>query len=142
MGTLLSDMLIKRIGGHPNVGDIRGRGLFWGIEFVLEKAQSTPFPPEACVAMGICEMGLSHKYNIAVYPGSGTAEGVKGDHIIIAPPYNITQADVVFIVETVSKLIEDFFVSSEQVTRPEEGRQSLDAGSGDRAEMGESNAED
>lgn len=118
MGALLSDMLIKRVSDHPNVGDIRGRGLFWGIEFVLEKTQTTPFPPETRVAMGICEMGLTDKYSIAIYPGSGTANGVEGDHIIIAPPYNVTQADVEFIVETVSRLIEDFFDSSEQISRP------------------------
>ena len=68
--------------------------------------------------MGICEMGLTDRYKIALYPGSRTADGVGGDHIILAPPYNITEVDVEFIVETVSRLIEDFFVSSEQVIRP------------------------
>lgn len=53
--------------------------------------------------------GLRDGYNVYVYPGSGTVDGERGDHIIIAPPFNITDSDVDTIVESVSKLIFDFF---------------------------------
>lgn len=109
MGTLLEKRLREAIGEHPNVGDIRGRGLFWGIEFVQDRATKTPFPAAANVAAQLNDLGLTEGYSIVVYPGSGTADGIAGDHIIIAPPYNVTADDVEHIVNTVVRLIEDFF---------------------------------
>ena len=53
--------------------------------------------------------GLKDGYNVYVYPGSGTVDGIRGDHIIIAPAYNVTDDDVDFVVERVSKTIVDFF---------------------------------
>lgn len=53
--------------------------------------------------------GLKDGYNLYVYPGSGTVDGERGDHIIIAPAFNITDADVDMIVERVRKLVVDFF---------------------------------
>lgn len=87
MGDLMSGLLSKRLSDHPNVGDIRGRGLFWGIEFVADKESSRPFPSDAHVAMEIAEQGLTEPYGIAVYPGTGSADGILGDHIILSPPY-------------------------------------------------------
>lgn len=109
MGALLGKLLHDSLDKHPNVGDIRGRGLFWGIELVRDKATKTPFPAADAVAMGINALGLTPPYSIVVYPGSGTANGVSGDHIIIAPAYNVTAEDIEYIVRTVSRLIEDFF---------------------------------
>ncbi len=109
MGSLLSEMLVQALGSHPNVGDIRGRGLFWGIELVADKAGAVPFPVGEHVAMDIAELGLTEKYGIAVYPGSGTVDGVNGDHVILAPPYNVTKEDVKFMAETMAKLITDYF---------------------------------
>lgn len=109
MGGILESRLRESIADHPNVGDIRGRGLFWGIEFVHDKATKTPFPANQMVALRIGELGLTERYSIVVYPGSGTADGVNGDHIILAPPYNVTAGDVEYIVQTVSGLIDDFF---------------------------------
>lgn len=109
MGELLESRLLERIADHPNVGDIRGRGLFWGIEFVQDKLTKAPFPASHSVATRINELGLTDRYQIVVYPGSGTADGVNGDHIILAPPYTVTAEDVEYIAQTVSRLIEDFF---------------------------------
>lgn len=53
--------------------------------------------------------GLKDGYNIYVYPGSGTVDGERGDHVIIAPAFNITDVDVDMIVESVRKLVYDFF---------------------------------
>ncbi|EFX04672.1 exocyst complex protein exo70 [Grosmannia clavigera kw1407] len=94
LGAVLGRLLVQRLGSHANVGNIRGRGFFWGIEFVQDKATARPFPAESQVAMKIAELGLSAQHGIAVYPGSGTADGVSGDHIILAPPYNVTRAEV------------------------------------------------
>lgn len=109
MGTLLEKRLRESIGDHPNVGDIRGRGLFWGIEFVQDKATKRPFPISQNVAMNINDLGLMEPYSIVVYPGTGTVDGINGDHIILAPPYNVTSEDIEYVVQTVSRLIKDFF---------------------------------
>lgn len=109
MGTLLEKRLRETIGNHPNVGDIRGRGLFWGIEFVQDKTTKEPFAPSKNVAMGINDLGLTEPYSIVVYPGTGTVDGINGDHIILAPPYNVNEQDIEFVVRTVSRLIDDFF---------------------------------
>lgn len=111
MGRLLSQGLKRRIGNHPNVADIRGRGLFWGIEFVSDKKSSTPFPEEVHVAMVISKLGLDPKYGINVYPGAGSADGRLGDHIIISPAFNIQKEDVEWIVETVGRLVDDYFAT-------------------------------
>jgi len=56
-GNLLGKLLKERLGSHYAVGDIRGRGMFWGIEFVADKRTKEPFPPEEAVAMGVHELG-------------------------------------------------------------------------------------
>jgi 4-aminobutyrate aminotransferase-like enzyme len=58
-GALLSQLLKEKLGEHPSVGNIRGRGLFWGIEFVKSKDTKEPFDPSAGIAMGIHELGMS-----------------------------------------------------------------------------------
>lgn len=129
-GTLLGKLLKERLGPHWTVGDIRGKGLFWGIEFVSNKAAKTAYEPSEAIAMGIHELGMlallmqspqSHHralttptamrepYNISLYPGSGTVDGRKGDHILIAPAYNITEEEIHFIVETTTQVVKQFF---------------------------------
>ncbi|KAI1736755.1 exocyst complex protein exo70 [Xylaria scruposa] len=105
MGGLLSARLQDLVANHPNVGNIRGSGLFWGVEFVMDKPTNKPFPSSSGVAFEIAEMGLTNPYYMAVYPSSGTADGVNGDHIIISPPYNISAADVETIATTVQRLV-------------------------------------
>ena len=53
--------------------------------------------------------GMQAPYNISLYPGSGTADGIKGDHILIAPAYNVTSADVHMIVDTTASVVSAFF---------------------------------
>ncbi|ROW09693.1 hypothetical protein VMCG_02210 [Cytospora schulzeri] len=109
MGDLLEKLLRERLSSHPHVGDIRGRGLFWAIELVQDKATKTPFPARDSVAMEISELALTDRYSMMVYPGAGTADGVNGDHIILAPPYTVTAEEVEHIVQTVSRVIVDYF---------------------------------
>lgn len=108
-GNLLSQRLKERLSHHTNVGDIRGRGLFWGIEFVSDKETREPFPIAANVALGIAELGLTKNYGIAIYPGTGTVDGINGDHIIVSPPYNQTEAEIEEIVGILERLVNDFF---------------------------------
>ncbi|ETS83172.1 hypothetical protein PFICI_05048 [Pestalotiopsis fici W106-1] len=110
---ILSEGLIKSVSHHPNVGNIRGRGFFWGIEFVADKETGKPFPVSAGVAMGLAELGLSKEYGIAVYPGSGTVDGVNGDHVIISPAYNTTAEEIEEIVEIFQRLVSDYFKAKE-----------------------------
>lgn len=83
MGDLLGKSLQARLGGHKHVGNIRGRGLFWAVEFVQDKATKTPFPAKNGVSMEISELGLTEPYSLMVYPGAGTVDGVNGDHMCV-----------------------------------------------------------
>ncbi|KAL5117960.1 hypothetical protein ACEQ8H_004105 [Pleosporales sp. CAS-2024a] len=115
-GLDLETKLRARLGDHRYVGDIRGprEGLFYAIEFVSDKATKTPFPREEEINAKIFELGLTKGYGIHVYPGAGSADGRLGDHVIIAPAYNITTAEVDLIVDRISRVIEDFFNQYEQ----------------------------
>src|SRR4051812_14110544 len=64
LAPILSQSLMEEVGGHPNVGNIRGRGFFWGIEFVADKETAAPFPPADHVAMEICEFALTKDYGV------------------------------------------------------------------------------
>ncbi|MBB3694649.1 aspartate aminotransferase family protein [Sphingomonas sp. BK580] len=98
-GARLRKELVARIGGHPLVGDVRGRGLFMGVEFVADRATRQPFEPAANFANVIKEATFDE--GLAIYPGSGTIDGIRGDHLLIAPPYWVDDA---MLVEIVSRL--------------------------------------
>lgn len=83
MGDLLGKSLQARLGDHKHVGNIRGRGLFWAVEFVQDRATKTPFPAKNGVSMEISELGLTEPYSMMVYPGAGTVDGVNGDHMCV-----------------------------------------------------------
>lgn len=97
------------MGDHPNVGDIRGKGLFLGIEFVEDKETKEPFDPKFGIAQKILDLAISPPYNMTVYPGTGTVDGVRGDHIIIAPSYPVTDKDLDHIVKVISSVIHEVF---------------------------------
>ncbi|KAK7748803.1 hypothetical protein SLS53_000827 [Cytospora paraplurivora] len=69
----------------------------------------SPFPAKDKVATQISELALTDRYSMMIYPGAGTADGVNGDHIILAPPYTVTAEDVEYIVATVSRIVVDYF---------------------------------
>jgi adenosylmethionine-8-amino-7-oxononanoate aminotransferase len=73
---------------HPNVGDIRGLGLLLGIEFVRDKATREPFPRDQNIAEKIRQACLEE--NVLVYPIQGCVDGLRGDHILLAPPFTIS----------------------------------------------------
>ncbi|KAL8935785.1 MAG: hypothetical protein Q9216_005254 [Gyalolechia sp. 2 TL-2023] len=106
-GQYLEAALRKQIASHPHVGNIRGRGLFWGVEFVKDKATKEPFNVSRGVANAVHLLALER--GVAVYPGVGTADGVHGDHVLVAPPYNIENEDIDIMVGVVRSCIEDVF---------------------------------
>lgn len=108
-GTLLEKLLKNVLGVHPNVGDIRGRGLFWGIEFVKDKRTKEPFAPQVGVSQMILELAISPQFDMTLFPGAGSVDGIQGDHIILAPPFNITDKDVEHIVIVVASVINKVF---------------------------------
>ena len=108
-GAYLEKRLKALLGAHPNVGDIRGRGLFWGIEFVQDKATKEPFPVNKGIAQKVHDTAISAPFNMTMYPGTGTFDGISGDHVILAPPYNITQADAEYISQVTSDVVHRVF---------------------------------
>lgn len=105
-GAYLSSLLHERLDSHPHVGDIRGMGLFWGIEIVKDKATKEPFSKSYGIAKLIQQIAL-HKWDMAIYMGQGTADGIDGDHVILSPAYNVTPDVVELIVERIVKAIND-----------------------------------
>jgi len=99
MGELLEKKLRAAFGNHPQVGDIRGRGLFWGVELVADRASKRPFDPSRRVHARIKKEAL--KAGLMCYPMGGTLDGVEGDHVLLAPPFIIEEAQ---LDELVSKL--------------------------------------
>ena len=111
-GSYLGRLLHEKLSSHPNVGNIRGKGFFWGVELVQDKETKTPFPLSAKVASGLGELGLQDPYNISIYPGTGTADGKLGDHFLISPAYDITEQEVEEIVQRVARLVGDYFAKT------------------------------
>lgn len=109
-GKYLEEMLKAKLGDHPNVGDIRGKGLFWGLEFVKDKVTKEPFDPELGVSQQIFDLAISDPYNIFIYPGGGSVDGISGDHIIISPSYRVTKEDIDDIVTKISDVIIQVFL--------------------------------
>ena len=97
------------MGNHPNVGDIRGRGLFWCIEFVEDKRTKKSVKPELNIAQRIVNLGISPEFNLAIYYGGNAGYDIHIDRIIIAPPFIIKKQEVNYIVEVLSKVINKVF---------------------------------
>ncbi|APV51445.1 aspartate aminotransferase family protein [Betaproteobacteria bacterium GR16-43] len=103
-GAYLDKRLRETFANHPNVGDIRGRGLFRGVELVEDRARKATFDPalklHAKVKAAAMEAGM------LCYPMGGTIDGVRGDHVLLAPPFICTEAQIDEIVEKLSRAIE------------------------------------
>ncbi|MFC5393840.1 aspartate aminotransferase family protein [Bosea vestrisii] len=98
MGALLSRRLNEAFGQHPHVGDIRGRGLLQSLELVADRDSKQPFAAKEGLAARIKQ--TAQGLGLICYPSSGTADGVNGDHVLLAPPFTIDAGHVDEIVET------------------------------------------
>ncbi|MEM1345374.1 MAG: aspartate aminotransferase family protein [Pseudomonadota bacterium] len=91
-GERLASALEARFGQHPHVGDLRGRGLFRGIEIVEDRASKAPFHPAKRVAPRL--KAAAFETGLICYPMQGTIDGRQGDHVLLAPPFIITDAEI------------------------------------------------
>jgi adenosylmethionine-8-amino-7-oxononanoate aminotransferase len=89
---------------HEHIGDVRGRGLFVGVELVEDRATKVPFSPELALNVAIKREAM--KRGLMVYPMGGTADGVSGDHVLLAPPFICTADDIDRIVSRLTDAIE------------------------------------
>ncbi|MFV0294075.1 MAG: aspartate aminotransferase family protein [Paracoccus sp. (in: a-proteobacteria)] len=105
MGTYLRQGLETELGTHPNIGDIRGRGLFCGIELVADRDSKAPLDPALKTHARIKKAAMAH--GLISYPMGGTIDGVRGDHILLAPPYIIQPSEVDQLMERLSGAIRD-----------------------------------
>lgn len=104
MGARLETALVERFGNHRHVGDIRGRGLFWALEFVVNRATKQEFDPAVKVNERVKRAALERE--VAIYPMGGTIDGRRGDHVVIAPPYIATAGEIDTIVERVGAAVD------------------------------------
>jgi adenosylmethionine-8-amino-7-oxononanoate aminotransferase len=89
-GELLMQALQARLGQHPHIGDIRGRGLFVGIEFVRDRESKAPFDPAEKLHMRVKQAAMER--GLLLYPMGGTLDGRRGDHVLLAPPFILEDA--------------------------------------------------
>ena len=91
------------LGDHPKIGDIRGRGLFFGVELVRDRGTQEPFDPTQKLHARI--KALAFGSGLICYPMGGTIDGKRGDHILLAPPYIITDDQIDELVDTLARSI-------------------------------------
>ena len=103
MGMILEKLLRERLSYNKNkyTGDIRGRGLFWGIEFVADQDTKESFDPS--VTFGLRVQAKAFELGVAIYPGVATVDGVRGDHVLIAPPFTVERSELEIIVDVVAE---------------------------------------
>ena len=104
MGDHLQRRLEERFANHHHVGDIRGRGLFRGVEMVADRGSKQPFAPELKLNAVIKREAMAR--GLMVYPMGGTIDGVRGDHVLLAPPFIVTREQVDAIVERLGDAVD------------------------------------
>ncbi len=104
MGERLQQRLEARLGAHPNVGDIRGRGRLRAVELVAARAAKTPFDPAAKLHARVKREAMAR--GLIVYPSGGGADGARGDHVLVAPPFIVDAAIIDTIVERLGEAVE------------------------------------
>jgi adenosylmethionine-8-amino-7-oxononanoate aminotransferase len=101
LGDGLQARLEQAFADHPQVGDIRGRGLFRAIELVRDRASREPFDPACRLHARIKQEAMAQ--GLMVYPMGGTIDGRRGDHVLLAPPFIATEADLDTMVERLQR---------------------------------------
>ena len=104
MGDVLRERLTAAFGAHPHVGDIRGRGLFMAIELVDDRATKRPFDPALRLHARVKAEAMAR--GLMVYPMGGTIDGRAGDHVLLAPPFIVTAAELDVIVERLRQAVD------------------------------------
>lgn len=107
MGMLLGSLIQSALGDHPNVGDIRGRGLFWALELVRDRDSKDPFPASKHVAWQIWKKAFD--LGLILYHSQGCADGKNGDLLLIGPPLITTEKQVYEIVPILASAVSVYF---------------------------------
>ena len=103
-GAALHEALVERFGNHHHVGDIRGRGLFIGLELVHDRPSKEPFDPALKLHARIKAQAFER--GLICYPAGGTVDGKRGDHILLAPPFIVNAAQIGEIVDTLGTALD------------------------------------
>ncbi|TQF76689.1 aspartate aminotransferase family protein [Elioraea sp. Yellowstone] len=104
LGQGLEARLVDRFGNHAHVGDIRGRGLFWSLELVADRASKAPFDPARKLHLRVRQAAMAR--GLLVYPMGGTIDGRSGDHVTLAPPFTVTEDELDLIVDRLGEAVE------------------------------------
>ena len=102
-GEKLDAALRARFGQHAHVGDIRGRGLFRALEFVSDRETKAPFPREKGVAAKVKKAAF--EAGLICYPMAGTIDGASGDHVLLAPPFIISDEQIDELVDKLESAV-------------------------------------
>jgi adenosylmethionine-8-amino-7-oxononanoate aminotransferase len=103
-GVRLMTLLKGALEEHPSVGEIRGRGLMIGIEFVADRSTRAPFPRDARIAESV--LLEAKERGVLVYYGTGNGGGVDGDSILLGPPFVITDAELQRVAEVIAESVD------------------------------------
>ncbi|MEQ8896040.1 MAG: aspartate aminotransferase family protein [Roseovarius sp.] len=103
-GEKLANCLADRFGQHPHIGDLRGRGLFHGIEIVADRETKEPFDPALGISARIKKIAFEE--GLVCYPMSGTIDGKHGDHVMLAPPFIISDAQLDELTDKLASALE------------------------------------
>ena len=103
-GARLRTLLDARLGGHPNVGEVRGRGLMQGLELVADRETRAPFPRSARVAESV--LAAARDRGLLLYSGTGNADGVNGDQLLLGPPFVVTDEELAEIVDRLADALD------------------------------------
>jgi adenosylmethionine-8-amino-7-oxononanoate aminotransferase len=103
-GRSFQRLMCDHLGSHPHVGDIRGRGLFWAVELVQDRATKAPFDPGARLHARVKRECMAR--GLMTYPMGGTIDGFRGDHILLAPPFIVEESHLELIVDRLHAAID------------------------------------
>ena len=104
-GAGLRAQLEAQFGQHPHVGDIRGRGLFLGLELVQDREMKVPFDPAHSLHAVVKRTAMAH--GLMIYPSGGTVDGTQGDHILLAPALTVSDSELDQIVSRLALALDD-----------------------------------
>lgn len=103
-GKIINKLLLEKLKNHPVVGDIRGKGMMWGVEFVRNKNSKEPFDPRFHFSQKVVDEAFNR--GLILYPGSGCIDGTAGDHLMFAPPFIITENQIRECIEIILDSLE------------------------------------
>ena len=109
LGQRLESGLRERLGEHPHVGDIRGRGLFWGIEWVQDKSSRRPLDPALKTHARLKAAAFAR--GLMIYPMGGTVDGLHGDHVLLAPPFVCSDQDIDTLIDLLVATAKEVFLT-------------------------------